>query len=197
MSKVTLWPLSGHWTAVLWWCFLQTRDIIESPDTGGHVTALVYQQNQQGVSRPQRLLFALVSKLSVSSGRDFLWIIFSIMCKYMFLFVCGLVPALLPQWAERGGCPGIVCWKINDIFSRRCDLVRSRLKVMHRIYLLFSPTTILNRPQCLTGFCGAGPAISPSPSTISDSDTNIKTLVSRSHHGEIIFQRMVYHIFVP
>ena len=175
---------------------MQTRDIIESPDTG-HVTALVYQQNQQGVSRPQASACCLpFSKLSVSSGRDFLGIIFSIMCKYMFLFVCGLVPAL-PQWAERSGCPGIVCRKINDIFSRRCDLVRSRLKVMHRIYLLFSPTTILNRPQCLTGFCGAGPAISPSPSTISDSDTNIKTLVSRSHRGEIIFQRMVYQIFVP
>ena len=148
-----------------------------------HCTGLS-TESTRGLQTPgQRLLF---SKLSVSSGRDFLGIIFSIMCKYMFLFVCGLVPAL-PQWAERSGCPGIVCRKINDIFSRRCDLVRSRLKVMHRIYLLFSPTTILNRPQCLTGFCGAGPAISPSPSTISDSDTNIKTLVSRSYRGEIVF----------
>ena len=160
----------------------------------GPATALatgLSTESTRGLLSPQASVCCLsFSKLSVSSGRDFLGIIFSIMCKYMFLFVCGLVPAL-PQWAERSGCPGIVCRKINDIFSRRCDLVRSRLKVMHRIYLLFSPTTILNRPQCLTGFCGAGPAISPSRSTISDSDTNIKTLVSRSRRGEILRHNLI------
>ena len=164
---LTVWPLSGLSGLCLMMFSANTRHNWV-PGHPVHYTGLS-TESTRGLYSPQASHCCLpFSKLSVSSGRDFLGIIFSIMCKYMFLFVCGLVPGL-PQWAERSGCPGIVCRKINDIFSRRCDLVRSRLKVMHRIYLLFSPTTILNRPQCLTGFCGAGPAISPSLSTISDS----------------------------
>ena len=59
------------------------------------------------------------------------------MCKYVFLWVWagpgGRTILASPQWwcgllGSALRCPGIVCGKINDIFSERCDLVRSRLE---------------------------------------------------------------------